>query len=136
MMQDIAHALNCKWRSLKDLQTLVLGGTYSNQTCTLKPLDNLKIGELQKELQARGYDTTDKLKPELQETLCSLLKGAQRVPTILTLNPTQSLHRLNLTDYEVLDCEPLRPQGSHLPRHQRAPILALKSSKGPNQASH
>ena len=88
--------------------------TVTNHACTLKPLDNLKIGELQKELQARGYDTTDKLKPELQERLCSLLKGAQRVPTILTLNPTQSLHRLNLTDYEVLDCEPLHDLKGHI----------------------
>lgn len=33
MMQDIAHALHCKWRSLKDLQTLVLGGTDGKQPC-------------------------------------------------------------------------------------------------------
>lgn len=28
MMQDLAHALNCKWRSLSDLQQLVVSGTY------------------------------------------------------------------------------------------------------------
>ena len=36
-----------------------------------------------------------------------MLKGAQRIPTLLTLNPPQTLKALNLEHYEVLDCEPL-----------------------------
>ena len=27
-MDDLAYSLNCKWRSLTDLQTLVLSGEY------------------------------------------------------------------------------------------------------------
>ncbi len=41
------------------------------------------------------------------------LKGAQRVPTLLTLNPTQTLLSLNLHEYEVLDCEPLHDFKGH-----------------------
>lgn len=29
------------------------------------------------------------------------------MPTLLTLNPTQTLQSLNLNEYEILDCEPL-----------------------------
>ena len=38
----------------------------------------------------------------------------QRVPTLLTLDPTQSLASLNLSKYEVLDCEPLHDIKGHL----------------------
>ena len=37
MMEDIAHALECKWRSLTDFQELVLGGKHGNQPGALKP---------------------------------------------------------------------------------------------------
>ncbi len=43
----------------------------------------------------------------MQAKLVNLLKGAQRVPSLLVLNPKQSLQELNLQQYEVLDCEPL-----------------------------
>ena len=112
MMQDLAHALHCKWRSLKDLQTLVLGGKYGKRPNMLKPLVNLKVNELREELQSRGCDIDNKLKQELQDELTCLLKGA-RVPTLLTLSPTHSLDSLNLTEYEVLDCEPLHDLKGH-----------------------
>ena len=41
------------------------------------------------------------------------LKGAQRVPTLLTLNPPQTLQSLNLHEYEILDCEPLHDFKGH-----------------------
>jgi len=53
MMQDLAHALQCHWRSLADLQSLVLAGKYGNSPGTLKPLDSLKVNELREELEAR-----------------------------------------------------------------------------------
>ena len=55
---------------------------------------------------ARGFNTSNLQKPKLQELLTEELKGAQRVPSLLVLNLTQSLKDLNLTDYEILDCEP------------------------------
>ena len=114
MMQDLAHALNCKWRSLTDLQQLVAAGTYGKKQGHLKPLDGLRIQELRNELQSRGYQTGEKLKPVLQPELTELLAGAQRVPTILILDPTQTLSSLNLPRYEVLDCEPLHDLKGHL----------------------
>lgn len=114
MMQDLAHALHCKWRSLADLQQLVVAGTYGKNKGKLKPMDGLRVQELRMELQSRGYQTDEKLKPQLQEDLTDLLAGAQRVPTILILDPTQTPTSLNLPKYEVLDCEPLHDLKGHL----------------------
>ena len=114
MMQDLAHTLQHKWKSLADLQTLILAGKHGSVPGCLKPLEGLKVQELREELEARGQSTEGKLKPELQCELTSILEGAQRVPTLLTLNPTQSLTSLNLGNYEVLDCEPLHDIKGHL----------------------
>lgn len=115
MMQDLPHALRRRWRSLTTLQTLVTAGKYGDKPDALKPLDSLKVSELREELRARGIrDTESKLKPELQEELASTLQGAQRVPTLLTLNPNQPLSALNLQNYEVIDCEPLHDLKGHL----------------------
>lgn len=107
MIPDISHALHRQWQSLSTLQTLVTSGKYGNTPRQLKPLDNLKVNELREELRAgQVTGTQTRLKPDLQEELATTLKGAQRVPTLLTMNPTQSLSALNLEEYEILDCEP------------------------------
>ena len=49
-MQDLAHALSCKWKSLSDLQQVVVAGTYGRTPGRLKPLDSLRVQELHKEL--------------------------------------------------------------------------------------
>ena len=114
MMMDLGHAFHHTWRSLSDIQTLVLGGKFGNKPECLKPFDSLKVADLRKELQARGIHTQGMLKPQLLSTLTDILQGAQRVPTLLTLHPTQSLSSLNLSKYEVLDCEPLHDLKGHL----------------------
>lgn len=50
-MQDLAHFLQCKWRSLTELQSLVLAGKYGNSPGRLKPFDSLKVDELRQELE-------------------------------------------------------------------------------------
>ena len=70
--------------------------------------------ELREELHTRGTYDTDKPKKELQEQLSEVLKGAQRVPTLLLQNPQQALSDLNLQDYTVLECEPLHDLKGHL----------------------
>ena len=45
--------------------------------------------------------------------LTNILCGIQHVPTLLLLNPQQSLSQLNLDDYTVLDCEPLHDLKGH-----------------------
>ena len=72
------------------------------------------VADLRKELQTRGVQTQGMLKPQLLLTLTNILQGAQRVPTLLTLYPTQSLSSINLLKYEVLDCEPLHDLKGHL----------------------
>ena len=115
LMPDLSHALRREWRSMATLQSVVTAGKFGDTQNRLKPLDGLKVNELREELQARGVkDTAKKLKPQLQEELSLILEGAQRVPTLLTLNPTQPLSTLNLEDYEVLDCEPLHDLKGHL----------------------
>ena len=91
MMADLAHALQKKWRTLADLQDLILAGKYGNAPGQLKPLDGLLVAKLKEELKARHITTDGKNKPELQTELTELLQGAQRVPTLLTQNPSQSL---------------------------------------------
>ena len=43
-----------------------------------------------------------------------MLRGAQRVPTILINNPAQSMSEINLDGYTALDCEPLHDLKGHL----------------------
>ena len=114
LMMDLAHTLYCSWISLSDLQELILAGRLGNKPGCLKPLDNLKIEDLRVELQARGVKTDGLLKPQLSSQLTEILQGAKRVPTLLNLNPTQTLESLNLSRYEVLDCEPLHDLKGHL----------------------
>lgn len=53
-------------------------------------------------------------KKALVPLLTGILKGAQRVPTILLLNPSECLADLNLAQYSVLDSEPLQDLKGHL----------------------
>ncbi len=113
-MDDFAYACQCKWRSLADLQALVLAGKYGARVGTLKAFAGLKVAELREELHARGIWDTDKPRKELEEVLAETLKGAQRVPSLLVTNPCQSLEELNLSKYAVVDCEPLHDLKGHL----------------------
>lgn len=114
MKADLAHALQKNWRSLADLQNLILAVKYGNASGQLKPLDGLLVSKLREELTARHIPIEGKKKPELQVELTELLQGAQRIPTLLTQNPSRSLASLNLHHYEVLDCEPLQDLKGHL----------------------
>ena len=114
MMMDLAHAFYHIWRSLSDIQTIALAGKFGNKPGCLKPLDNLKFADLRKELQARGIQAQGMLKPQLLSNLTEILQSVQRVPTLLTLDPTQPLSNLNISKYEVLDCEPLHDLKGHL----------------------
>lgn len=113
-MDDLAHVLRCPLRTLAELQNLILEGKYGKQAGILKPFDKLKKAELQEELRKRGALNVNLDKKELTSTLTAVLKGAQRVPTILISNPSQSLADLNLSQYAVLDSEPLHDLKGHL----------------------
>ena len=74
------------WRSLQDIQELAIAGKRGKQPGDLKPFNKLKVQEIKEELYARGY-----YKKDLEETLKDTLKGVQRVPTLLLLNPTAGI---------------------------------------------
>jgi hypothetical protein len=113
-MDDLAHSFTCLWRPLSELQKLVLQGRYGKKPGILKPFEKLRKAELQQELQSRGSFDTSWDKQELSTVLISILKGAQRVPTILMTDPRQSLSELNLGRYTILDSEPLHDLKGHL----------------------
>ena len=82
----------------------------------IKPLyiKHLSIAEIRQELRARGVADVDHLREELQPLLQDMLKGVQRVPSLLLLKPDQKLTNLNLQHYHILDCEPMHDIEGHL----------------------
>ena len=114
MMDDLAHTLQFSWRSLHDIQRIAIEGKWGKKAGELKPFDRLKVQQIREELHARRNFDTDKCKDDLEAILKSILKGVQRVPSLLLLNPTGELSDLNLDQYTVLDCEPLHDLKGHL----------------------
>ena len=98
-MDDVAHVFGCHWRSLEDLQKLVLQRKFGWKAGVLKPFDRLSKRNLLEELRRRGVLDVLGSKKELLSKLQSILMEVQRVPTILITNPSQKLADLNLQDY-------------------------------------
>ena len=110
----MAHVFNFSWRSLEDLQSLVLKGKYGKQPSFLTPFASLNKEQLKEELCIRGVFDLSRRKHELHSELQTILCGAQRVPTILISNPSQPLSELHLPSYTVLDYELLHDLKGHL----------------------
>ena len=113
-MDDFAFSSHCEWCSLGDLQALVGGGKFGKRVGVLKLFCGLKVAELREELKAQGIWDTDRPKKELEAVLAQSLKGAQRVPSLQITDPEQPLESLNLSEYTILDCEPLHYLKGHL----------------------
>ena len=92
---------------------MAIEGQRGRKAGDLKPFSQLKLQELQVELNARQIYTQGRKKDELEHNLKVILKGVQHVPTLLLLEPTASLTTLNLEKYTVLDCEPLHDVKGH-----------------------
>ena len=114
MMDDTAYSFRCECRSLSDLQAIALAGKYGKQKGVVRPFTGLTTEQLQSELRARNVFHIHTTKSELQDEINRVLKGVQRVPTLLLDNPTQLLSDLNLQHYTILDCEPLHDLKGHL----------------------
>ena len=69
----------------------------------LKPLyiSDLPVNDIRKEAVARGIAVTGKNRATHQKELQEILQGVQRVPSLLLLQPDESLTNLNLQYYEV-----------------------------------
>ena len=98
-MNDVAHVFSCHWRSLEDLQKLVLQRKFEWKASVLKPFDRLSKQNLLEELRRRGVLDVLGSKKELLSKLQSILMEVQWVPTILITNPSQKLADLNLQGY-------------------------------------
>ena len=61
-MDDFAFSCRCEWRSLANLQAVVLAGKHGKKAGVLNAFHNLKVAELREELHARGIWDTDKPK--------------------------------------------------------------------------
>ena len=116
LMDDQTHALQCSTRSLTELQALAIGGVLGKVPCTVKPLyvPDLVVKDIRKELVARGVKDVVKKRIELQKNLQEVLKGVQRVPSLLLLHPEKPLSDLSIDKYEIMDCEPLHDIKGHL----------------------
>lgn len=101
------QALQCQWCYLATLQTLATRVAVGKKAGVTKPFDKLRVDDLREELRVRGILTLEGPKPKLQQQLEDILKGVQRVPALLLLNPIQSLSTLNLQRCELVACEPL-----------------------------
>ena len=80
----------------------------------VRPFENLSKEELLQEIRQQEQYTSSTNKKDLQQDLNKILRGIQRVPSILLTNPVQSLADFNLEQYQVLDCEPLHDIKGHI----------------------
>ena len=77
-MEDLAHALKCKWHSLSNLQSLVLAGRYGNIPEVIKPFESITTDQLQEELQYLLYNYYKQLYRYQRYYTCNLVKEAPR----------------------------------------------------------
>ena len=84
------------------MEAIALAGKYGKQKGVVRPFTGLTTEQLQSELRARNVFHIHTTKSELQDELNRVLKGVQRVPTLLLDNPTQLLSDLNLQHYTPL----------------------------------
>ena len=94
--------------------TAISGYNAFPSTPGTKPLDNLKVQELQTELRIRGVATQGKLKPELAKEFEDLHKGIVNVPALLQRTPDTPLKLLGLDRYEIAPTEPLHDIKGHI----------------------
>jgi hypothetical protein len=114
MMDDFAYSMRCTCRSLSDLQAVALAGKYGKQPGVIRPFQTLSTRE---ELRARNVYHMCTTKRSLQKELARVLKGVQRVPTLLLQNPEATLSNMQLDQYCILDCEPLHDLKGHLQKY-------------------
>lgn len=136
LFSDQAHSLIHSWRSLKELQAVATGGTLGRHDGKLQPFENLRVRELKRELEERGVEIKGMLKDDLQMALNGILGGVARVPTLLLLNPTQSLSDLNLSRYEIVASEPLHDLKGHITNLITEIVYVLPLGNTSTQCTH
>lgn len=91
-----------------------------------KPFGRLNNQQLQQELHTREvFDHRTKV-PELNQSVKATLCGAQCVPSLMLLDPTQLVDETELQAYTVLDCKPLHDLKGHLQNlFNKLPAVAI-----------
>ena len=111
-ISDLEYAFKCPTRTLTERQQFVIGGCAWKKG-GVNPFDKLKVAQLRKELNERGFQTDEKKKPELLEILKSARQGISNLPPLLQPKPTATLDTLGLGKYEISPCEPLHDLKNH-----------------------
>ena len=111
-IRNLACAFKCATRTLTERQQFVISGSAWKKGGT-NPFDKLKVSELIKELNDRGYKTDGMKKPDLDEMLKSVRQGISNLPPLLKQNPKEKLDSIGLGHYEVSPCEPLHDIKGH-----------------------
>ena len=98
------HALRCAYRSLDDLQKLVVARTYGKRAGVCKPFDKMKVKEPREELHARSIQDIDGLlADDLRNKLINILKGVQKVKEL-----REELRARSIQDIDGLLADDLR----------------------------
>ena len=104
-----------KNRTLTERQQLVLAGTKGKEARQLlKQFKDMKVNELQAEIEARGLEDSTKTKPELAQILNEELVGATRIPALLFGDESVTKEGLNLHSHVVLYFEALHCSMNHI----------------------
>ena len=103
---NLACAFTAEVPSLQERMSLLRQGELWQRFSLTNPspFANLKKSDLVRELEARGHDTSDKSKSQLQEELSGTLRGIQRPPAFFTTD--EDVSDL-LSTYEIPPGEPL-----------------------------
>ena len=77
-------------------------------------MENLKLKDLQIELEMRGLATVGKRKPQLEKEFDEQKRGIVNVPALLQGVPDKPLHNFSLENYEISPVEPLHDVKGHI----------------------
>ena len=112
-IDDIAYAYRCQQLNLKQRREFLLEGVAWKKIKE-RPLDNLLLADLKKELSLRGMITAGQKKPSLEKAFEEIRLGINNFPALCQNNPEATLESLNLQNYEVFPTEPLHDLKGHL----------------------
>ena len=126
MFDDIAYSYRTKLLTIEERQSFILKGE-AWKLVPPKPLDDLLIGPLRKELQKHGVSTKDMKRAELDKTFQELRMGINNFPALLYCCPNASLESLHIDKYEISPLEPLHDLKGHISHLLEAAMPLLEA---------
>ena len=115
MCHDLNFMAQRKYRTLTKRQQLVLAGTKGKEAKQLlNPFKDLKVNELQAEIEATGLGDSNNTRPELAQISNEELGGAKIIPALLFGDESVTVESLNLHCDEVVCFEALHCSMNHI----------------------